>query len=132
MGRVGRIVRIFSIFEPAASDMESAGMVYLHCFKKAKVARREKGTLSGKDCRTMSHPQLRVYTGPEHDTTDEPVTADHRHTVRLCWAEILPILADAIRCRRTWLRDFEDDEVTISSDLYEVLMAYQQFRRPSA
>ncbi len=28
--------------------------------------------------------------------------------------------------------DFEDDEVSISTDLYEVILAYQHFRRPSA
>ena len=46
--------------------------------------------------------------------------------------EVLPILADAVKHRRMWLEDFQDDEITISSDLYEVLMAYQNFRRPSA
>jgi hypothetical protein len=30
------------------------------------------------------------------------------------------------------LDDFRDDEITISSDLYEVILAYQHFRRPSA
>jgi hypothetical protein len=46
--------------------------------------------------------------------------------------EILPLLADAVRSQRTWLADFEDDAVTISTDLYEVILAYQHFRRPSA
>jgi hypothetical protein len=46
--------------------------------------------------------------------------------------EVLPILADALLARRAWLQDFEDDEITISSDLYEVMLAYQHFRRPSA
>jgi hypothetical protein len=42
------------------------------------------------------------------------------------------LLADAVRNERTWLRDFADDEITISTDLYEVLLAYQHCRRPSA
>jgi len=46
--------------------------------------------------------------------------------------EVLPLLADAVRSNRTWLRDFADDEVNISMDLYEVLLAYQHYRRPSA
>jgi hypothetical protein len=46
--------------------------------------------------------------------------------------EIFPLLADAVRSERTWLRDFSDDEITISSDLYEVILAYQHYRRPSA
>jgi len=46
--------------------------------------------------------------------------------------EVLPLLADAVASQRTWLKDFKDDEITISADLYEVLLAYQYFRRPSA
>jgi hypothetical protein len=30
------------------------------------------------------------------------------------------------------LADFADDEITVSMDLYEVLLAYQHYRRPSA
>ena len=33
---------------------------------------------------------------------------------------------------QSWVGDFFDDEIRISSDLYEVLLAYQHFRRPSA
>jgi hypothetical protein len=47
-------------------------------------------------------------------------------------SEILPLLADAFRNDRTWLRDFRDDEVSISTDLYEVVLAYQHCCRPSA
>jgi hypothetical protein len=32
----------------------------------------------------------------------------------------------------TWLGDFADDEITISSDLHDVLQAYRHFRRPGA
>ena len=39
---------------------------------------------------------------------------------------------DAVHSGRTWLNDFEDDEVTISTDLFEVILAYQHYRRPSA
>ena len=46
--------------------------------------------------------------------------------------EVLPLLADAVASRRTWLSDFEDDEITISADLYEVLLAYQYYRHPAA
>jgi hypothetical protein len=46
--------------------------------------------------------------------------------------EVLPLLADAVASRRTWLSDFEDDKITISADLYEVLLAYQYYRHPAA
>jgi hypothetical protein len=46
--------------------------------------------------------------------------------------DILATLADAVQSDRGWLRDFENDDVTISTDLYEVILAYQHYRRPSA
>jgi len=46
--------------------------------------------------------------------------------------EILPLLADAVASNRTWLSDFAADEITVSSDLHDVLNAYRQFRRPGA
>lgn len=73
----------------------------------------------------MSRTHLRVYYGPEE--TVEPEI--NRVTVPL--GEVFPLLSDAVRSQRTWLRDFEDDEITISSDLYEILLAYAHFR-PSA
>jgi hypothetical protein len=57
---------------------------------------------------------------------------DARQTTTVSLSEILPMLADAVRSDRTWLRDFENDEITISMDLYEVILAYQFYRRPSA
>lgn len=79
----------------------------------------------------MAQPLLRVYHGPK---TDASSRTDSRigETVTVPLGEILPLLADAVRSERTWLRDFEDDELTISTDLYEVILAYQHFRRPSA
>jgi len=47
-------------------------------------------------------------------------------------SEVFPLLAEAVRSERTWLRDFKHDEITISTDLYEVLRAYQFCCRPSA
>jgi hypothetical protein len=81
--------------------------------------------------RDMAQPQLRVYHGPKIETS---VHSSGRagETVTVPLGEILPLLADAVRSERTWLRDFEDDELTISTDLYEVILAYQHFRRPSA
>ncbi len=79
----------------------------------------------------MATSHLRVYYGPQ-DQTAEPVLPSGRRSVTVPLMEVLPLLADAVESKRTWLRDFSDDEITISSDLYEVLLAYQHFRRPSA
>lgn len=82
----------------------------------------------------MSRIPLRIYYGPQDDSAGMNVaeTQDARQTVTVSLSEVLPLLADAIQSDRTWLRDFENDEVTISMDLYEVILAYQFYRRPSA
>jgi hypothetical protein len=83
--------------------------------------------------RKMARTQLRVYYGPQAEATaSHSTTTHHNDVVTVSLGEILPLLADAVRSERTWLRDFEDDEITISNDLYEVILAYQHYRRPSA
>jgi hypothetical protein len=84
----------------------------------------------------MSQPRLRIYYGPSEETSDTlepsstPDTISDQVTVPL--SEVFPLLADAVQSERTWLRDFAEDDVTISADLYEVILAYQHYRRPSA
>lgn len=51
-------------------------------------------------------------------------------TITLPLAEVLPLLAEALRSHRLWVNDFVDDEVTISRDLYEVLLAYDRCYGP--
>ena len=84
----------------------------------------------------MPASRLRVYYGPEEargaTATATPDTIPLRETVTLPLGEVLPLLMDAVKNRRQWVGDFFDDDITISSDLYEVLLAYQHFRRPSA
>jgi hypothetical protein len=79
----------------------------------------------------MNASHLRVYNGPE-ESANVGVLEAQRETVTVPMMEIMPLLADAVQSQRTWLRDFADDEITISMDLYEVLLAYQYYRRPSA
>lgn len=70
-------------------------------------------------------PRLRLYTGDD----SSPSVADPPVSMRL--GEITRILSDAIHWDRTWLQDFEDDQVQVSADLYEVLTYYSHMR-PSA
>ena len=82
----------------------------------------------------MRQTHLRVYYGPQDDSASVSV-AEQRpqsETVTVPLTDVLPSLADAVQSHRTWLGDFADDEITISMDLYEVLLAYQHYRRPSA
>jgi hypothetical protein len=81
----------------------------------------------------MARSQLRVYYGPQSDLS--AAVADPsppKDAVTMPLSEVLPLLADAVRNERTWLGDFDDDPITISTDLYEVILAYQHYRRPSA
>ena len=81
----------------------------------------------------MALRRLRVYSGPEAVASKS--TADEQPAdtcVRISLGEVLPLLADAVASNRTWLTDFKDDEISISSDLHDVLLAYRHFRRPTA
>jgi len=82
----------------------------------------------------MNPTHLRIYTGPIEETPSIHLveSRDSQNKVTVPLGEVLPLLADAVQAERTWLRDFEKDEITISMDLYEVILAYQHYRRPSA
>ena len=69
---------------------------------------------------------LRVYTVSREAEDEAPVPTVH---VRL--GDFLPLIALAQRSNYLWLQDFLDDEVAITSDLYEVLRAFRACR-PSA
>ena len=81
----------------------------------------------------MARANLRIYRGPvKKETALRPASSTIGASVTVNLGEVLPLLADAVASQRTWLKDFEHDEITISSDLYEVLMAYQYYRHPAA
>lgn len=71
---------------------------------------------------------LRVYphaANEDCDTRQQP-------SVRVSLRDLLPLIALARRQRYLWLDDFLDDEVEITSDLYEVIRAFSVCQRPSA
>ena len=72
----------------------------------------------------MGNMRMRVFYGPPTETA--PVETEDRVTVQL--GDICELLAEAHQSGRTWLQDFADDEITVSSDLYDVLMAYRFHR----
>jgi hypothetical protein len=71
-------------------------------------------------------PRLRLFTGEDFEADSATETQ-----VSVRFGEITQALSDAVRWNRTWLRDFEDDEVSVSSDLYEVISNFTRLR-PSA
>jgi hypothetical protein len=80
----------------------------------------------------MARSNLRIYRGPAEETSICSASTAAPATVTVDLGEVLPLLADAVASRRTWLGDFERDQITISADLYEVLLAYQYYRHPAA
>jgi len=52
--------------------------------------------------------------------------------VSVSTADVLPLLLDAALTNRAWLEDFADDTMDIPRDLYEVLLAYRQYRQAAA
>jgi len=64
-----------------------------------------------------------------------PITQEAQETpaptVHVSLGDLLPLVALAHRQNYLWLKDFLDDEVVITSDLYEVLRAFR-CQRPSA
>jgi hypothetical protein len=78
--------------------------------------------------------RFKVYYGPESETKTATCsrTDNNPQMVTVPLGEVLPLLADAVNARRTWLRDFAQDDISISTDLYEVILAYQHHLRPGA
>lgn len=70
----------------------------------------------------MMRHRLRLFTGEE----DSAQTATENVTVRL--EDISRALLDATRWNRTWISDFADDEIQVSSDLYDILSTYMRMR----
>ena len=70
---------------------------------------------------------LRVY--PHSSPAESERCQDASVRVRL--GDLFPLLARAHRNNYLWLNDFEDDEVFVTPDLYEVLTAFRAYR-PSA
>lgn len=78
----------------------------------------------------MPQPYLRVYFGPE-DGDNQAIlsgSAESQPKLTVPLGEILPALVDAVNSRKAWIHDFADEPVTISTDLFEVLLAYQELR----
>ncbi len=68
---------------------------------------------------------LRVFSSYADEQAAPPAT------VRMRLGDLFPLLAKAHRGNYLWLNDFEDDEIVVTEDLYDVLRAHRAYR-PSA
>lgn len=72
----------------------------------------------------MDRRNLRIFPAREPEPAAEATPASNRIKLR----DLLPLIAMAQRMNLTWLRDFLDDEVMVTNDLYEVLHAFKSCR----
>ena len=61
----------------------------------------------------MATAQLRVFPHPEEEDRSELRSPG----VRIRLVDLYPLLAQAYRDNFVWLRDFEDEQLVVSSDL---------------
>ena len=73
--------------------------------------------------------RLKLYTPPRED---EEIAVAPEPEVRVRLGDLLPVVAMAQRMNFIWLKDFLDDEVAVSQDLYEVMQAFRSSRPTSA
>lgn len=71
--------------------------------------------------------RLKLYT-----PAPEEVEARPEPDVCVRLGDLLPVVAMAQRMNFIWLKDFLDDEVVVSTDLYEVMQAFRSSRPTSA
>jgi len=71
-------------------------------------------------------PRLRLYTGHDDDFIEPAPAPPPQVHIRL--RDLLPLVALAQKNHFIWLKDFLDDEVSISDDLHDVLMAFRASR----
>ena len=74
-------------------------------------------------------PRFRIV--PETDAENhfpQPKPASAPEMISVPLGDILEPLTEAIRTNRTFLRDFSDDEIRLSADLFDVLTTFQRMR----
>ena len=76
----------------------------------------------------MATCHLRLFPNAAEEA---PLTSEGEATVSVRLGEILPVLRQALKANYVWLRDFEDDEIRLTQDFYDVIRAFQGLR-PSA
>lgn len=69
--------------------------------------------------------QLKVFRATDDEFEDLEM---QEPSVRVRLGDLLPLVAMAQRMNFIWVKDFLDDEVTITEDLHEVLQSFRGCR----
>ena len=75
----------------------------------------------------MATARLRLFPRPEDSEFDD----SNHPSVPIRLVDLYPLLARAYQDNYVWLRDFEEDQILVSNDLFEVVRAFSD-SRPSA
>ena len=73
-------------------------------------------------------PHLRLFPESDEDLEGFERSTSSSPTVRIRLRDLLPLVAMAQKNHFIWLKDFLDDEVSISDDLHDVLMVFRATR----
>ncbi len=76
---------------------------------------------------SKQHPSTDILPFPGGFPADGRFVSDERNSVKVTAGETLALMMHAARTNRAWLKDFADETIEISEDLYEVLLAYKRF-----
>jgi len=57
------------------------------------------------------------------------VSSSDGSRVEIRLSDFAAMMMDAAETNRTWVQDFSDDQIAVSTDLYEVMLAYRHMRR---
>ena len=77
----------------------------------------------------MTNDHLRVYYGPDDDRGLPLSQVKTTGSVELPLKTLFETMTDAKIQGLVWTEDFRDENVSISTDLYEVIFAYRQMKK---
>lgn len=98
----------------------------LRCAVEPEATPERRRTLRVDGAHRMRAARLRIY--PRADGGEDGAGGS---AVPIRLVDLYPVLAEAYRDNYIWLQDFEDDQILVSHDLFEVVRAFSGCR-PSA
>src|SRR5262245_1905264 len=100
-------------------------MVAQHRFCTSPWAPLDDVSIRPASCAESKEMGMATYLRVYPRRSEHSVDARQAPSVRVRVGDLFPLLAQAHRGNYIWLNDFEDDEIAISPDLYEILNAYR-------
>jgi hypothetical protein len=73
-------------------------------------------------------PHLRLFPSPDNAWDEDEIEHKAKPSIRIRLGDLLPLVAMAQQNHFIWLKDFLDDEISISDDLHDVIMAFRSTR----